>query len=183
MLNGLKLNRHYYSSACASCLRALLPYILCQAHLTLADVFSERPDEAPGLPSQTFYLARSAWLRSCQRTTVSPFQRVIFASLQSLGLSPRLEATTADGLLSIDVVLRWRGVPVAIECNGPHHYTRDGRPMGAMQWKESRLRARGLAVVNIAWHEWQALGAAAGELERGAFLMRRLQQRVLFEGS
>ena len=95
----------------------------------------------------------------------SPAHRAVFAAAQRLsGLSqpPVLEARTADGLHSIDVlVITAEGVQVAIEVDGDSHFRQpDLQPTGPTQWRNRSLAARGYVVVSVPYWEWNPLPAS-----------------------
>lgn len=109
----------------------------------------------------------------------SAFQLEVAETLRRMGLFPKVEAISTDGYFSIDVALHWQGWPVAIEVNGPHHYTKTlpYQILGPSSWKNRRLAARGLKVVNVEWFKW---GELDSHVDRVAFMMRKLQQHVLY---
>jgi len=59
----------------------------------------------------------------------------VAATLSSLGVEHTLEALTADGLFSVDIGVHDGpdgALSVAIEVDGPHHFTINGcTPLGA----------------------------------------------------
>jgi len=152
---------------------------LFQAQLSARESSAVRPDEAPWLPPPLYHAARAAWVAASRATRVSAAQAQLAAACEALGLFPRAEARTPDGLFSVDVGLTWRGVRVALEADGPAHYDRSSSPprlLGPARWRQGRLRARGLVVVGVPWFEWAAL---EGSREREAYVLRRLQADVL----
>ncbi|GAX75036.1 hypothetical protein CEUSTIGMA_g2480.t1 [Chlamydomonas eustigma] len=82
--------------------------------------------ELRGLPVELMEAAKSVWQDSASSSVViSDLQREVFAGLkQDLGLMPKMEVKTPDGMFSMDIVVPWRGVQVAVEVNGPQHYTK-----------------------------------------------------------
>ena len=74
-----------------------------------------------------------------------------------MGLYPRSEARTNDGLFSIDLAVKWKGRWVAVEVDGGWHYTRSDTPrraLGQAMAKWRCLEMRGWRVVSIPWFEW-----------------------------
>ena len=85
---------------------------------------------------------------------VSALQLAVGRCLERLGLISQSELTTDEGY-SIDLaVLRER---VAIEVDGPSHFTQVGTPSGATLLKRRQLRATGWNVVAIPYFEWYRL--------------------------
>ena len=119
------------------------------------------------LPRGLIERARESWKNgaaSVQR--ISKLQHGVNASLGALGLRPRMESMTSDGMFSVDILVpRWRKrSDVAVEVNGPYHYARvinggDGglglRPLGTKVLRDRFLKSRGLAVANISWLQWE----------------------------
>lgn len=117
------------------------------------------------LPHGLIERARASWrsgAASVQR--ISKLQQGVNASLIAIGLRPRMESMTRDGMFSVDIVVpRWRShSDVAVEVNGPYHYARvnvdDGmqpRPLGTKVLRDRFLKSRGFAVANISWLEWE----------------------------
>jgi hypothetical protein len=117
------------------------------------------------LPRGLVERARESWKKgamSVQR--ISKLQQGVNATLNAMGLRPRMESMTKDGMFSVDIVVpRWRSrTDVAVEVNGPYHYARVGdgahhtlRPMGPKVLRDRFLRSRGLTVANISWLQWE----------------------------
>jgi hypothetical protein len=98
----------------------------------------------------------------------------VAAHLPGLKQPPQLEAVTADRLHSIDVfVVTAAGVPVAIEVDGPQHFSQpDLQLTGRTQWRNRSLAARGYVVVSVPYWEWNRLPAA----EHIGYLEAKVQQ-------
>jgi len=87
-------------------------------------------------------------------TTVSQLQRRVFEALRRLGRSPELETLTDDGFSSIDISLAAQapgGERVAVEVDGPSHFTSSGSPKGSTLLRNFLLERRGWRVVCIAY--------------------------------
>lgn len=119
-------------------------------------------------PSTLLVAAQSAWtLQSQGQCRVSSTQLSIAHSLKALGLAPRLEVPTHDGLFLVDIALSVRGVRVALEVDGPTHFTSNAphSPLGPTLARWRALRRRGWAVASVPANHWSAVqqSGAAGE--------------------
>lgn len=102
----------------------------------------------------------SAWREQAERQScVSSFQAEVHSVLADMGLQPRMECMTQDRLFSIDMAVTVAGQLVAIEANGPSHYTSTlpRRLLGNKVLRDAFLRARGCEVLNVPWWQWQQL--------------------------
>eukprot|EP00879_Flechtneria_rotunda_P015883 GHRR01016610.1.p1 GENE.GHRR01016610.1~~GHRR01016610.1.p1 ORF type:complete len:204 (+),score=81.67 GHRR01016610.1:906-1517(+) len=90
----------------------------------------------------------------------SRFQWDVARVLQEqLCLVVQEEALTNDGLFSIDVAVIWQGRRVAVEVDGPEHYTANQpyQLLGNSMAKRRCLHARGWVVVGVPWFVWASL--------------------------
>ena len=157
---------------------------LYQVHMTLQDyTFAEglAPDAVPCLPPLLLFPARWAWQAATQQpgaVQISQAAVAVGQTLRQLGLNPRPEQLVADGSFRVDWALTWLGTPVVVEVQGPWHYTRTlpRRLLGSSRWRLQRLRARGLAVVEVPLHVW---GQLEGKMEKQGYIMQLLQAHVL----
>ena len=93
------------------------------------------------------------------------------ASLLALGLAPRQEVRTPQGY-SLDAVVSHGGREVAVEVDGPSHFS--GRtPTGATVLKRRQLRAAGWALLAVPYWEWDAL---RGKAAKQKYLRRKLEE-------
>jgi hypothetical protein len=106
----------------------------------------------PLMPPALAAAARRAWVHeawSCVR--VSAFQRELAAALAAMGLAPRLEHATADGLFLVDVaVLAPGGRRFAFEADGPLHFSRNA-PHGPLGHSIARCGWRPGCRLRGAW--------------------------------
>ncbi len=87
---------------------------------------------------------------------MSNSQREVGDSLRRLGIPHELEYITADGLFSIDLAILDRCI--AIEFDGPYHFTRNTlEPLGHTLLRDRLLSAMGWHVVSIPFFEWSKL--------------------------
>ena len=154
--------------------RALMQ--LAQAEMVAADAYAGVIGAGAGaaaagaafaLPSHLRALARRRWRASVRRGSgggVSAMQRAVVAALRALGADPRLESLTRDGMLRVDAALAWRGRRVAVEVDGPHHFTLTSprRPLGRTVARRRCLQARGFAVLSVPFYEWRAVSRGGG---------------------
>jgi hypothetical protein len=102
----------------------------------------------------------------------------VLETLQGMGLSCQLEWQTADGLFSVDIMLD-RGnvlpVPVAVEVDGPSHYTRNNfEKLGSSRLRhqlvEARVDNRLIVVPFFVWRELRT------RRQKEAFLQDKLME-------
>jgi len=79
---------------------------------------------------------------------------VLAQVLKHMGLNPEMEHITADKLFSVDMVIHLGGYKLAIEANGPSHYTATQPPR--LLGNKVRVRA----------HAWMWPGLCARERVR-----------------
>jgi hypothetical protein len=109
---------------------------------------------------------RDRFVEAARESHASDFQLEVHRALQRIqGLSPSFEYVTEDGLFSVDVALFvGEGVRVAVEADGPSHYTRNEphTELGKTVLRLQLLQAAGWRVVSVPWFEWRAVGAGDG---------------------
>lgn len=90
-----------------------------------------------------------------RETTVSGTQRSVRLCLVGMGLTPKLETKTVDGYFSIDVsLLAEDGVTkIAIQVDGPYHYTSTRRRTGNTRLRDHLLEERGWRVVSMPFYD------------------------------
>ncbi|GFR50753.1 hypothetical protein Agub_g13020, partial [Astrephomene gubernaculifera] len=160
---------------------------LFQAQTLLQDLYRGVIAPPQVLSQAQMQAARLVWQRVAQ-AAVSPsrLQAEVVACLRRLGCQPRCERTTLDGLFSIDTSLVWEGRRVAVEVDGPTHFTcsQPYRPLGRTLARRRCLEIRGWRVVSVAGHEWRALGgdAAREEAYMSAALEGALWRTHVLEG-
>lgn len=113
-----------------------------------------------------------------QHIDVTHFQKSVYGRLMQMKLSPRLEVVDRRGPLSIDMVVTWRGLPLALEADGPDHYSRT-RPMrmdGHTRTKHRCLRALGWRVVHIPFFEFYARHNVSAQCD---YITRKMEEAVL----
>lgn len=67
--------------------------------------------------------ARRVWKKTALQTLNSRFHMDVSEKLHFMGIPHEDEFVTEDGLFSIDVAVTGPGGPVAIEVDGPYHFT------------------------------------------------------------
>lgn len=101
-------------------------------------------------------------------STQSQLQRSVFYMLEIMGLTPQAEVmvgSEARGTLCVDMVVGWEVAPgkviqVAVEVDGPHHYSKNGPPYhadGATALRNLMLRKRCQAVAVVPAWIWEQL--------------------------
>ena len=71
-----------------------------------------------------------AWRDLALVNRQSAFQLEVSSILYAMGIPHELEWLTQSGRFSIDVALYGGQGQVAIEVDGPYHFTLDGKPLG-----------------------------------------------------
>jgi len=102
--------------------------------------------------------------------------QVLSALRDQMQLPVESEVTLLDGGLSVDVLVQYKGQRVAVEADGPWHYTRSAprRRNGKSALRDRMLIAAGMAYVAVPVHLWQRLRPD----ERVAFLRQALDAAV-----
>lgn len=97
--------------------------------------------------------AQLVWIESCKNIRVSGLHRDVARVLTSMGLSHTIEQLTDDSLFSVDIALA--GEKVAVEVDGPHHFTANGqRSLGEMRARHRLLDVRGWSVLSVPYFLW-----------------------------
>ncbi len=142
---------------------------LAQLHIWLHD--NHQPAM---LPVAQLRLSLDAWKGNLKEFRHnSRLQGQVFSSLMDLQhctrldlhVVPQQEVFTSDGLFSMDMLAVLSGRQLAIEVDGPQHFTYPDRLINGMTaFRNKALTARGYTVVSIPWFEWQALHTHAQRL-------------------
>ena len=156
---------------------------LYQVHMWLLDQQGNSRGLAGCLTNQQLQECREQWQKGIGEVVASAkassAHKAVYAAAQQLsflGQPAELEAQTADGLHSIDVlVVTSGGVKVAIEVDGPQHFRQpDLQPTGITQWRNRSLAARGYVVVSVPPWEWRPLRPK----QHLAYLESKVQQAL-----
>lgn len=109
------------------------------------------------------------WRKEVERSkNSSDLEKMVAYHLATTGHTWEVEYSVAE--YSIDFALP--GKKVALEVDGPSHYTRNGgSPLGSTILKRRHLEAAGWAVVSIPYYEWAEL---YGEMEQRTYLQQLL---------
>eukprot|EP00192_Tetraselmis_astigmatica_P007738 CAMPEP_0117658526 /NCGR_PEP_ID=MMETSP0804-20121206/5908_1 /TAXON_ID=1074897 /ORGANISM="Tetraselmis astigmatica, Strain CCMP880" /LENGTH=696 /DNA_ID=CAMNT_0005465047 /DNA_START=44 /DNA_END=2134 /DNA_ORIENTATION=- len=139
---------------------------------------------ASALPGPLFNKALRAWKQSMSNSSSSSEgQEEICQLLRGFRLPAQLEYKTANGLFTIDIAIpaaRGGGPGVAVEVDGPRHYTtsRPHREIGLTVLRRRLLEAQGWTVVNLPLHEWNPMG---GDRDRQEEWLRRKFEAAMVE--
>ncbi|DBA96718.1 TPA: hypothetical protein ACH3X1_015560 [Trebouxia sp. C0004] len=123
--------------------------------VTLAYLLMKTDQEGVEVPLGEGLLehAQLVWIESCKNIRVSGLHRDVARVLTSMGLSHTIEQLTDDSLFSVDIALA--GEKVAVEVDGPHHFTANGqRPLGEMRARHRLLDVRGWSVLSVPYFLW-----------------------------
>jgi hypothetical protein len=165
---------------------------LYQAQLWLLD--SQLPAAGQGLSGvlsqQQLEQCRANWeqaVAASAQQRVTDLQQSVFVAVQRLPAgtwqqTPESGKLTADGAFSIDIAATAAGgAKVAIEVDGPTHFTQPGRmPDGGTQFRDRALAARGYVVISIPYWEW---GALRDTTRKQQYLLTQLQPALQPLGS
>ena len=95
--------------------------------------------------------------------TVSALQKCVGHALQRLGVAFDEELSTDEGY-SIDFAIHpvgvnreWLPARLALEVDGPHHFTQLQTPTGVTLLKQRQLRSTGWLVVSVPFYEWYSM--------------------------
>ncbi|KAF5839328.1 hypothetical protein DUNSADRAFT_1105 [Dunaliella salina] len=153
-----------------------------QAYLWLQDLGTpEARDVCAELPRDLVEQAGDTWRMQAERqASVSEFQLELHEALTRMGLQPRMEHITVDSLFSVDMVIQLGRCKLAVEANGPSHYTATSPSwlLGNKVLRDNFLRKRGYMVLNVAWYKWLATLHASDDEGIDEFLWSELLQAV-----
>jgi hypothetical protein len=114
---------------------------------------------------------RAAYCAPTHESAASKVQGQVYQVLSSFGgaMHPVLEHVAEGGLFCIDIALKPKAGPgqrVAVEVDGPTHYTRSRpyRELGATVLRRRLLEWHGWRVVSVPVREWRQQGDKAGYL-------------------
>jgi len=103
-------------------------------------------------PDELLKRAQATMRAQATKVTVSATQRRVHTALESMGLQPQLEALTDDGLFSIDIALPAKvgeSLRIAVEVDGPQHFTSSGCKTGNTRLRDYLLERRGWRLVSL----------------------------------
>lgn len=121
-----------------------------QSHLILrarngSKVFAE-------IPGHAHVACEETWKTVTKKVTVSDFHLKVSQTLDTMGEKHVVEYLTEDEYFSIDIAFPLE--KIAMEIDGPKHFTRANDPLGDTRARDDLLRARGWHVVSIPYFAW-----------------------------
>ena len=121
----------------------------------------------PQLSKELLAEARRYWLEGVEYVQESKLQREVLEMIQEM-YPCQNEGKTPDGLFSVDVMVFVGEQQVAVEVDGPSHFscTEPRQPLGATCFRRKMLESRCSAVMSIPFFEWNG----KGEDERRAYI-------------
>ena len=104
------------------------------------------------MPQHLAMAAKSAWEKATKNVSISDFHKSVSSVLQSLGQDHEIEHLTSDACFSIDIAIP--SEHIALEVDGPQHFTRSKEPLGDTLARNDLLKARGWKVITIPYFAW-----------------------------
>eukprot|EP01025_Chloroclados_australasicus_P050977 TRINITY_DN5927_c0_g1_i5.p1 TRINITY_DN5927_c0_g1~~TRINITY_DN5927_c0_g1_i5.p1 ORF type:complete len:710 (-),score=63.67 TRINITY_DN5927_c0_g1_i5:927-3056(-) len=129
----------------------------------------------PNLPQDTLREMQASHSR-LKNPSVSKWQYTIYTTLRSMGYEDlQLEYKMLGGVFSIDVLLNYKGYKIALELDGPFHFSQNCPyvPLGITKRRNRLLEKMGFRVVTISVYEWSAL--ELGHKYKYELLMEKLE--------
>ncbi|KAL4515162.1 hypothetical protein Ndes2526A_g09534 [Nannochloris sp. 'desiccata'] len=115
--------------------------------------------------------SEKAWRSQVSEIKTSLFHREVSRTLNAMKITHTLEHLTDDGLFSVDLCIPEDRI--AIEVDGPHHFTRNSlRPMADMFTRTCLLEARNYKVVSVPFFAWEGVEEGG----RRSFLLNLLNK-------
>ncbi|EFJ53236.1 hypothetical protein VOLCADRAFT_102845 [Volvox carteri f. nagariensis] len=110
----------------------------------------QQPQSPPGRRT-----ASAAAVLANEVTHISDLQRDVYRQLVALGYRPRMEERV--GFWTVDILFRVGARPVAVEVDGPTHFTtcHHRQPLGTSLARDECLRRLGLAVVALSFRDYR----------------------------
>ncbi|KAK9818101.1 hypothetical protein WJX72_007196 [[Myrmecia] bisecta] len=126
---------------------------LTQVYQSYLLMLVDQPGVDLAMPAGLRETAKSTWVASRKNVRVSWLHKDVSRVLKEMGLDHDIEHVTQDQLFSVDISLK--GEQVAIEADGPHHFTSNTRmPLGEMKARARLLNARGWQVISVPFFNW-----------------------------
>eukprot|EP00798_Chlamydomonas_sp_ICE-L_P009944 gene9944-7815_t len=122
-----------------------------QGILALQELSDSPPKDICQVVSPELYAAaKSAWITARESVTSSHTQETAFQALRGVAES-WLEWVTPDGMFSVDILVKYGGLDIALEIDGPWHFCINAqeRALGETILRRSFLARRNLVVVSV----------------------------------
>ncbi|KIZ04722.1 hypothetical protein MNEG_3241 [Monoraphidium neglectum] len=128
------------------------------------------------LPPQLLARAQLSWRQQKQAPLVSQLQRTVYHAFRPWVKVDHVELeyrSAAENFSSVDMLVRHRGAALALEVDGPWHFTANQpyKRLGSTLLRDRLLAAEGFTVVSVPFYEWEAL---TSNQARGAYLQAKL---------
>ncbi|WPT10886.1 RAP domain-containing protein [Picochlorum sp. SENEW3] len=128
---------------------------------TLTQVFQSKlilearsPEQPWTIPDSLEDIAEKAWKDITRKVRISEFHSHVSQTLLDMSEEHEMEYMTPDGCFSIDIAFPKE--KIALEIDGPLHFTRAGEPLGDSLARDDMLRARGWYVASIPFYSWSS---------------------------
>ncbi|KAK9908644.1 hypothetical protein WJX75_000861 [Coccomyxa subellipsoidea] len=127
------------------------------------------------IPDHIYALIRRVWKETVKHTLSSRFHIDVSKVLRELNVAHDFEYVTEDGLFSLDIALRGPRGPVAIEVDGPYHFTLNTRqPLGSTLIRRRLLHALGWTVLSVPFYDYYRLGTVAAKMQYLTQMLRKV---------
>ena len=105
------------------------------------------------MPQDLAMAAKSAWQKATKNVSISDFHKSVSSCLTcGLGKDHEIEYLTSDACFSIDIAIP--SEHIALEIDGPQHFTRSEEPLGDTLARNDLLKARGWRVITVPYFAW-----------------------------
>ncbi|CAL8461792.1 g1323 [Coccomyxa elongata] len=136
-------------------------------------------DPIRSVPDHIYTLIRRVWKETVKNTLSSRFHMDVSQMLRDMGVAHDFEYVTEDGLFSLDIATAGPRGPVAIEVDGPYHFTLNTRqPLGSTLIRRRLLHALGWTVLSVPFYDYYRLGSAAAKMHYLAQLLQKVDIEV-----
>lgn len=127
------------------------------------------------MPARMQAQAVKCWKTMMRISRVSVFQQDVSDVVAALQIEHQMEYLAQDGLFSVDVAILSEGKSIAIEVDGPFHYTLNThQPLGHTLLRRRLLTAMGWTVVSVPYFDWNRLQSG---LDKAHYMARLLIQQ------
>eukprot|EP00884_Botryococcus_braunii_P019242 jgi/Botrbrau1/6000/Bobra.104_1s0029.2 len=130
-------------------------------------------DFTPLLGEELYQKLERRWREVATVNMMSAFHLDVAKVLTMMGVPHEMEKLTEDGYASLDILVQSPKGPVAVEVDGPYHFTSNTlKPLGSTVLRERMLLEYGYQLVSIPYYEYYLL---ENYYTKSVYLAKRLQ--------